>query len=315
MKRSIIVSLIVMALCVVVGVVGITAAWFGDTLKRDDSVIVSSYAPTGNATMSIDSTSDFTSGEGLRPAIATAGYILGQRNGTLNLDSIDVLDNANVTAGYITQTATQVTMDFDFAYAGTADAGFSNKAIAIKLTSVTLQNPRVYITVEEYRAKYHGNPRPAIRYTYDETEQKYIQNDTGEYARDYLQLDDYKSEFNFDMGLAKYFESVDYDGAYAGRYYVRTGIGINGFEMASPQPTESTFKAEGAPKYYHIDDNATYNWSHHMMDNYTLYILATPRVEAKFSFTVNFARVDEETSPILRNAKLFFNFEVDVTQR
>lgn len=317
MKKSIVISLIVMALCIVVGVIGVTAAWFGDTFKKADNVIVTSYAPTGNATMSIDSTSDFTSGEGLMPAVATEGYILGQRNGTLNLDSIDVLDSTNVTAGYITRVATQVTMEFDFAYAGTADAGYSNKAIAIKLASVTLQNPRVYITIAEYVSKYGKNPKANIRYTYDLTEQAYIQNDTGEYARDYLDLDDYKNEFNFEMNLAKYFAASEYDNAYAGAYYVRTGIGVadSSFALASPQPTSETFSVQGAPTYYYIDSNNTYTWTNHMTDNYTLYILATPRVEAKFSFTVNFARVDEETNPILRNAKIFFNFEIDVANR
>ena len=317
MKKPIIVSLIVMALCIVVGVIGVTAAWFGDILNKADNVIISSYAPTGNATMSIDSTSDFTSGEGLMPAVATEGYILGQRNGNLNLDSIDVLDSANVTAGYISKVATQVTMEFDFAYAGTQDIGFSNKAIAIKLASVTLQNPRVYITIAQYVSKYGRSPRANIRYTYDTTEQAYIQNDTGEYARDYLDLDDYKSEFNFEMNLAKYFAATEYDNAYAGAYYVRNAVGVadSSFALASPQPTAQTFGAENAPTYYYIDSNNTYTWTNQMTDDYTLYILAIPRTEAKFSFTVNFKRVDEETNPILRNAKLFFNFEIDVATR
>ena len=166
------------------------------------------------------------------------------------------------------------------------------------MASVTLQNPRVYITIAEYVSKYGKNPKANIRYTYDMTEQAYIQNDTGEYARDYLDLDDYKDEFNFEMNLAKYFAASEYDSAYA-----------------SPQPTSETFSVQGAPTYYYIDSNNTYTWTNHMTDNYTLYILATPRVEAKFSFTVNFARVDEETNPILRNAKIFFNFEIDVANR
>ena len=69
MKKSVILSLIIMGLCIVVGVVGVTAAWFGDIKVRSDDIIITSYAPTGNATMTMDSTSQYAEAIGkLMPA-------------------------------------------------------------------------------------------------------------------------------------------------------------------------------------------------------------------------------------------------------
>ena len=86
-----------MGLCIVVGVVGVTAAWFGDIKTRSDDIIITSYAPSGNASMTIDSTSQYAEAIGkLMPAVATPEYVMSHGNGTGNLDSLDVLDSSLV---------------------------------------------------------------------------------------------------------------------------------------------------------------------------------------------------------------------------
>lgn len=304
MKKSLIFSLIVMALCIVVGVVGVTAAWFGNITKQNDKVVITSYAPSGNATMSIDSTSSFGAGDGLTPAIATESYLLAVEDGKLDLDSFDVLHSSK----YISQVATQVTMDFDFVYAGTADPNSSTKTIDIKLDSVTIENPRKFIPIAQYVGEYDKT----MRYIYSNG--TYIQDDNGDYIKVFSTagLVDYKAEFVFTMTLAKYLrEETTYHSSYT--YYTRTGQGRDGFtEVPQAQRPQSDSDIQSG-SYYFVDsrNNSPWNhWTYDQINSYTLRINTYPRVEARFLFTVNFARVDEEVNPLLMDTTLFFNFMI-----
>lgn len=331
MKKSIIISLIVMALCIVVGVVGVTAAWFGDIKKDSSTVVITSYAPKGNATMSIDSTSNYAPNGNLKPAVASEGYLLAKRNNEEWLDSIDVTSDDNLIDDQhlnrpLKELATKVTLEFDFVYAGTADhidnEGNGRKAIAITLNTVTIANPYYFV---EYNSQTHGSRvqlyvrgddiDPDLgdyKYTIATQEEK-DNNSITKYVKLENQLDNFRDEFNFKMDIAEYFLATILDPSLATQhlYYERDDSENSGFKRVTN--TILTQEDIDTHNYYYFDQNQTHNWPHHMTNEYTLYIEAIPRMESRFSFTVNFARVDEETSPVLINTKLFFNFAIDVT--
>ena len=321
MKKSIILSLIIMGLCIVVGVVGVTAAWFGDIKTRSDDIIITSYAPSGNASMTIDSTSQYAEAIGkLMPAVATPEYVMSHGNGTGNLDSLDVLDSSLV-GTQLTSIATRAGMEFSFQYSGTSDGADGKKAIEIVLKSVTLSNPRTYVTIAEWRVlngyaaddNLH-NPKASIRYerTGSAGNYTYTQKDSGDFVRVELPLDDYKSEFDFELSLSQYMQvnHEEYNSGYT--YYLKSGDGPFVYTACNPQPTLSDFPATNSPYYA----PATWrNWTYTQTDDYTLYMLVEPFTEARFCFIVNFAKIDEETSPELINAEIFFNFEINSVRR
>ncbi|MBO4695328.1 MAG: hypothetical protein J5656_05390 [Clostridia bacterium] len=321
MRKSIILSLIIMGLCIVVGVVGVTAAWFGDVMKKSDDIIITSYAPTGNASMTMDSASEYAEAIGkLVPAVATPEYVMTHQDGSGNLDSLDVLDSSLV-GTQLTSIATRAGMEFNFIYSGTSDGVDGKKAIEIVLTSVTLQNPRTYITIPEWRTRngYSAddnthNPKAAIRYTRSGTagNYEYTQNDTGDWVRYELALDDYKSEFDFDMSLSQYMQvnREDYNSNWT--YYTKSGDGPFVYTQCNPQPTISSFPETDSPYYAQA---TWHDWTYTQTDDYTLYMLVVPFTQARFCFIVNFAKIDEETSPELINQEIFFNFEINSVRR
>ena len=317
MKKSIILSLIIMGLCIIVGVVGVTAAWFGDIKVRRDDIVITSYAPTGNATMTIDSTATYAEAIGkLMPAIAKEGYVISHGDGTGEMDSLDVLDSTLV-GTKLKSVATRAGMEFNFIYSGTADRVDGKKAIEIILRSVTLQNPRTYISIETWRTNngYEAddtshNPRAAIRYnrTGSEGSYEYEQSDTGEWVRYELALDDYKSEFDFELSLSQYMQvnKEEYNSSWT--YYTKSGDGPFVYTQCNPQPTVSSFPETDSPYYAQA---TWHDWTYTQTDDYTLYMLVVPFTQARFCFIVNFAKIDEETSPELINHEIFFNFEIN----
>ena len=85
-KTSLFVAASIMVLAVIVAVVGVTAAWFGDIREYRDTVEVSSADPENSAIIVPDSTSGLPTGDAavLAPARIKRGYILNDVDGSGN---------------------------------------------------------------------------------------------------------------------------------------------------------------------------------------------------------------------------------------
>lgn len=143
-KSSLILISAVMLLAVIVGIVGMTAAWFGDIKNANNTVTISSEQPSGNATIVAGSESSSTDDTNtkLHPAIVNPGKLLADHVGDLtNIPVIGPEGEAQVTDGTLKSVANQVDISFDFQYSGAPQDGLTSE-VAITLTSVTLENPR-----------------------------------------------------------------------------------------------------------------------------------------------------------------------------
>ncbi len=145
-KTSLFVAASIMVLAVIVAVVGVTAAWFGDIREYRDTVEVSSADPENSAIIVPDSTSGLPTGDAavLAPARIKRGYILNDVDGSGNYDDIAINPSTNFGAGNsaIEKPAVPVTVTFDFVYNGAPSNpdGMTTK-MKIELASITLQNP------------------------------------------------------------------------------------------------------------------------------------------------------------------------------
>lgn len=139
-KTSILLASSIMILAVIVAIVGVTAAWFGNQYIYNGAVEVSSANPENNAIIVPDSTSPLPTGESARlaPARIKRGYILEDVFGTGGYDNIDVTKPNDA----LETTAVPVTVTFDFVYNGAPSNtdGITSK-MQIELVSVTLANP------------------------------------------------------------------------------------------------------------------------------------------------------------------------------
>jgi hypothetical protein len=139
-KTSILLASSIMILAVIVAIIGVTAAWFGNQYTYNGTVGVSSANPENNAIIVPDSTSDLPVGQDavLAPARIKRGYILDDVLGTGGYDNIDVTKPNEA----LESVAVPVTVTFDFVYHGAPSNpdGITSK-MQIELLSVTLQNP------------------------------------------------------------------------------------------------------------------------------------------------------------------------------
>lgn len=130
-KRTLIISAAIMALALVVTLVSISAAWFGDIKHQETSreLYVSSQRPMGEATIDLSSAESLNDGTAdLVPAKAVNGWLLGGGTPTTGA----ALQTANVGNG-IQTAATVVPIFFPFSYGGTADSGVADGKKAIKI--------------------------------------------------------------------------------------------------------------------------------------------------------------------------------------
>ncbi len=144
-KSSLILISAVMLLAVIVGIVGMTAAWFGDIKSANNTVTISSEQPSGNATIvagSESSSTDDTSSK-LHPAIINPGVLLADHTGSLAKIPVIGPDAEAIVGenGTLKSVANQVDISFDFQYSGAPQDGLTSE-VAITLESVTLENPR-----------------------------------------------------------------------------------------------------------------------------------------------------------------------------
>lgn len=130
-KRVLIISSAIMALVLVVTIVSVSAAWFGDIKHAETSrqLYVSSARPEGKATIDIESAADLNRNTAsLVPAKAVNGWLLGGSS----IATGATLRTANSSAG-IQTAATVADIYFPFGYSGAADAGYVDGKRAIKI--------------------------------------------------------------------------------------------------------------------------------------------------------------------------------------
>lgn len=160
-KTGILMSVIIIVLALVVGIVGITAAWFADNNDETTIITVTSQEPSGTATIVVTSSNpdgDFPTNEKLCPAILKKGLSNADRTGTNEYSTIDVpyavptgeggygtVQNGNVYDSTGNDDSKPFS-DYAKAVSTSLQVKFSGmqatKNLRFELTSATLSNPR-----------------------------------------------------------------------------------------------------------------------------------------------------------------------------
>ena len=285
-KTSILLASTVMILAVIVAIVGVTAAWFGNQYTYNRIVEVSSANPENNAIIVPGSVSSENTGEAavLTPAKIKPELVLNDWAGVFNYDLIDkakLLPDANGNvqsecSEYLDSPAVPVTVTFDFIYSGApANSDNLTSTLTITLKSVTLKNP----------------------YSYVDAETKEPVADPEDYAGEVERIEDttltnYVEEF----AVIMYVTTTD-----ASVMALTSGLGY--YETVTETIDDETHT------YYKLAD-ALYD-SERITDHKTVFSVIP--VTHKLNAIVYFVHVDEMTPPELINAQLFLNFEVVFT--
>lgn len=273
-KTSILLASSIMILAVIVAIVGVTAAWFGNQYTYNGVVNVSSEDPKNNAIIVQGSASVDSLGENpvLTPAKILPGLILSDVDGSKKYESVDVL---KPNASLLSSVATKVTVTFDFVYNGGASNDDGTTTMYIELVSVTLKNPHHYVDEE-------GNIVDPEEHTGEMTQ-----------VTDYT-LPNYREEFALSMFITTTDSSVMMFTNSEGQtlYTQKTK------EVKEGDTTVTITYYELNDDYYIADDN-----KHRVSFNM---IPVTHTLNA----TIYFIHVDELTPPELIDAQLFLNFQV-----
>ena len=286
-KSSFICVTLIMTLALVVAIVGVTAAWFGDLTEYHDGPInVSSTNPKNNAIIVPDSASPLPTGEAsvLAPAKLKAGYGLNDVNGSGAYDKIKINKDTEYGKNHsaIASPAVPVEVTFDFAYNGSPSNDNGTTTMKIELVSVTLKNPvendltgdgkKDGLDAAEF-LKTHTNYR-------DEFGVEMFVTTTSSEVKDAKDVSNGNELF--------YTEEIDEEGnkyyLLKSRYYYYEPIGGGESEDWVSDPSDST-------------------------NPYVMYFDFIPYTHT-LNAVIYFLKVDEETAPELIDAQLFLNFEV-----
>ena len=274
-KTSILLASTIMILAVIVAIVGVTAAWFGNQYIYNEVIDVSSANPENGAIIVQGSASELPTGIAavLAPAKIKHGLILNDFDGSEQYDKINVLEeNPSV----LDSVATQVTVTFDFVYNGAPPNPDGTTTMYIELVSVTLENPHYYVNSTGDVVDTTGfDPEDYVNLT-----QKTKEN-----------LANYRDEFDVSM-----FVTTTDEGA----------IMVNG--ALYQQKTKTEEDEEGNPVevvYYQLIDSQYVEDG----DPYKITFSMIPTTHT-LNAVLNFAHVDELTPPELMDTQLFLNFKV-----
>lgn len=291
-KSSFFISVSIMTLALIVAVVGVTAAWFGDVLEYRDPegpINVSSANPKNNAIIVPDSTSGLPTGEDavLAPARLKAGYGLTDVDGSGKYDSIEisVANEFGKNHPAIEKPAVPVTVTFDFVYNGAPsnDDGKTTR-MKIELVSITLKNPTA--------TDLNGD---GVK--------------DGEDARIFLQTNaDYREEFGIEMFVTTTNgEVMIFPDTQGNKYYTEE---TKEEEVNGEITTTTYYQLRDVYHYYETENGLVSNPDKEDVINpYVVYFDIVPVIHT-INATIHFLKVDEETSPELIGTQLFLNFEV-----
>ena len=274
-KTSILLASTIMILAVIVAIVGVTAAWFGNQYTYSEVIDVSSANPENGAIIVQGSASVDSLGIAavLAPAKIKHGLILNDFDGSEQYDKINVLKED---PSVLDSVATQVTVTFDFVYNGAPPNADGTTTMYIELVSVTLENPHYYVNSTGDVVDTTGfKPEDYVNLT-----QKTKEN-----------LTNYRDEFDVSM-----FVTTTDEGA----------IMING--ALYEQKTRTEEDEEGNPVevvYYQLIDGQYVEDG----DPYKITFSMIPTTHT-LNAVLNFAHVDELTPPELMDTQLFLNFKV-----
>lgn len=306
-KSSFFLSTSIMTLALIVAIVGVTAAWFGDVSEYSDTIDVSSKNPENNALIDPESTSPLPQGDKakLAPAVLKAGYGLGNAGGSGGYDDIKIgphneYGGIDDLKDVIAKPATTVTVTFDFVYTGAAaNEDEKTTRLRIELVSVTLKNP--LLTLDEYKQLFDENA--------DE-------DDLEAYLSDII---NYRDEFGVNMSVytnkAGVLTILDGNGA----TYYHDGKEITVKDKNGNDVKKTVYELKGA--YYYPEtmdgdillkktaDGAVIIPEGKTINPYVIHFDIVPVTHA-LSADIYFCKVDEATAPELVGAQLFLNFKV-----
>lgn len=271
-KSSFFVGILIMTLALIVAVVGVTAAWFGDIFEYHQGPInVSSAKPTNDAIVVPDSSSDGETGEGaiLTPAILKPGYQKSDIDFSWNMHDIPDLRDTDNQA--IEREATTDTVSFDFVYSGApSNTDGITTRMKIELISITLKNP---LTTPDDLDNIWG----AGDYT-DEDVERYLADNIS-----------YLENFGVQMTVTT----------------TKSDVMIFNVPGTTDKYYEAFEDEKGNPYYQLKEEHFVFNSD----EPHALYFDIVPVVH-KLNATIWFITLDEETPPELIDAQLFLNFQV-----
>ena len=271
-KSSFFIALSIMTLALIVAVVGVTAAWFGDIFEyRQGPINVTSAKPQNDAIVVPDSSSDGETGEGaiLAPAILKPGYQKSDIDFSWMFGEIADLRNPNHQA--IEKPAIPDTVSFDFVYSGAPsnEDGITTR-MKIELISVTLKNPLT--TADDLDRDLTGDGK------IDDADVEVYLADNISYLENFA-VDMYVTTDKSDVMIFTVPGTTN-------KYYTQVG--------------------EGEDVRYQLNEA---HYIRNPEEPYTIYFDVVPVVH-KLNATIWFTTLDEETPPELIDAQLFLNFRV-----
>ena len=316
-KSSFIFATLVMTLALIVAIVGVTAAWFGDIFDyRSDVISITSSDPTNNAIIVPNSNSQLPTGEAavFAPARLKAGYGLNDVDGSgyngVGFDDLIMSPSNEYGAklsDVIEKPAVPVVVSFDFVYNGSpANPDGITTRIKMELVSVTLRNPT-----------------PDKDLTGDgiidgEDVRKFLSQDEDKDGK--LDTTNYRDEFGIEMYVTtttkevmtftdvnstnedkKYYTMVEeketVDGKEVKNVYYRLKEDYYYYKVGENLMSKTRLEEE-------LEKDPDYAY-----DPYSLYFDFIPFTHSLYA-TIYFLKIDEATPPELIGTQLFLNFEV-----
>ena len=279
-----------MCLAFLVAIVGVTAAWFANTVRLSDKIVVTSAKPSNTVFIHIETGIKPDVDDLLFPAVAREGWAT-YNHGDAAAFNFTALPNftptpnsslpdkgvipgvlnkglvGDTSAHPLEKQATFVDVFFDFEYRGTPTAN-GGKAVVMSLINVTLQNPRDPETHEDLSAGWV----------------------------------DYSDEFAFIFSIVKIA-----DGLQAGEKPKSEHNASNQFvpKIYNATPSYTLVQSTATDTLTNIDDIYYTRTGEN-----TVNMNIVPYTVYTFHAIIFFSKIDEFTSYDLLGTDVFFNFEI-----
>lgn len=270
-KRTLIISSAIMALVLVVTIVSVSAAWFGDIKHAEHELNITSSRPSGEARIDLESANSLNDGTTkLVPAKAVDGDLLGGKTPPTGA----TLQTVNTSLG-IASAANVVNIYFPFKYSGSADTGATDHKKSVK----------IWIDTAYLSSDLH----------YDSTQQKYVPNDSENIVN---YLDEFYITLDVVGNVRKEGNVISYDVA-----EVEEGDG--GFPKGTATKSGNTVTFSGldaANSIYFVNDI-----EHKVL--YLLLPPGLDYYSVKVGISYNY--IDEELNPATMNQRIMFGIKIE----